>query len=381
MGELNYFGARFYDPVLGIWLGPDQARQFNNPYNGMGGDPVNGIDPDGNCVFTPVDAAICIGAAVGAVVGGGTYAATIAFTDAEWDSGDFGMAMGMGAIGGAISGGVGSLGTSMATNMAWGTLGNMASYTTTSTFFGDGPTMAGYGGAIVGGLAGGLLPSYQGLDISSNTGVDITGNIIGELAYSGTKGAAVGALSGGIGASIQAKSWDAFGAGARQGAFHGAIGGMVGAGLKIAAFGAAYEDWEAEVRVQHAEKHLKTDLGIYKPTARRGFLINGMSIGKNAVKSYGGEKGKNVAVEEWTHQVQQAKQGPMQYMSRGLSEQVGLGRDCDAVCAYNFVGTNEYQANVLTMQSVGVVSNRDWQYWYRTQGHASYPNTDTYGTW
>ena len=55
----NIVGARYYDPVLGIWLSPDPARQFSNPYNGMGGDPVNGVDPDGEFVIT----AIVVGAA------------------------------------------------------------------------------------------------------------------------------------------------------------------------------------------------------------------------------------------------------------------------------------------------------------------------------
>lgn len=40
---LYYFGARFYDPDLGLWLTPDAAGQYNNPYN-YGGDPVNFVD-------------------------------------------------------------------------------------------------------------------------------------------------------------------------------------------------------------------------------------------------------------------------------------------------------------------------------------------------
>ena len=41
-----YFGARFYNPLLGMWLTPDPAGQYVNPY-GYGGDPVNLIDPSG----------------------------------------------------------------------------------------------------------------------------------------------------------------------------------------------------------------------------------------------------------------------------------------------------------------------------------------------
>ena len=48
--ELNYFGARYLDPMLGMWTSVDNARQFTSPYlyvgNGM--NPVNGVDEDGN---------------------------------------------------------------------------------------------------------------------------------------------------------------------------------------------------------------------------------------------------------------------------------------------------------------------------------------------
>jgi RHS repeat-associated protein len=47
--DLDYFGARYYDAGLGVWISPDPARQFHSPYSyaGNGFDPVNGIDPDG----------------------------------------------------------------------------------------------------------------------------------------------------------------------------------------------------------------------------------------------------------------------------------------------------------------------------------------------
>ena len=47
--ELNYFGARYLDPMLGMWTSVDPARQFSSPYlyAGNGVNPVNGVDPDG----------------------------------------------------------------------------------------------------------------------------------------------------------------------------------------------------------------------------------------------------------------------------------------------------------------------------------------------
>ena len=47
--ELNYFGARYLDPMLGMWISVDPARQFTSPYLyvGNGNNPINGVDPDG----------------------------------------------------------------------------------------------------------------------------------------------------------------------------------------------------------------------------------------------------------------------------------------------------------------------------------------------
>ena len=49
---LSYFGARYLDPMLGMWTSVDPKRQFSSPYlyAGNGYNPVNVIDPDGNAV-------------------------------------------------------------------------------------------------------------------------------------------------------------------------------------------------------------------------------------------------------------------------------------------------------------------------------------------
>ena len=48
--ELNYFGARYLDPMLGLWISVDPARQFSSPYlyAGNGISPIVVVDPDGN---------------------------------------------------------------------------------------------------------------------------------------------------------------------------------------------------------------------------------------------------------------------------------------------------------------------------------------------
>jgi hypothetical protein len=43
---MNYFSARWYDPVLGRWHAPDPLEQFHSPYLAMCNDPANFVDPD-----------------------------------------------------------------------------------------------------------------------------------------------------------------------------------------------------------------------------------------------------------------------------------------------------------------------------------------------
>ena len=49
---LDYFGARYLDPMLGMWISVDSKRQFASPYLyvGNGYNSVNGVDPNGNKV-------------------------------------------------------------------------------------------------------------------------------------------------------------------------------------------------------------------------------------------------------------------------------------------------------------------------------------------
>jgi len=43
----NNFDLRMYDPAIGRWMSTDPYNQYSSPYNGMGNNPVNGVDPDG----------------------------------------------------------------------------------------------------------------------------------------------------------------------------------------------------------------------------------------------------------------------------------------------------------------------------------------------
>ena len=55
--QLDYFGARYLDPMLGVWISVDPMRQFASPYlyAGNGFNPVNVVDPDGNTAYMSVD--------------------------------------------------------------------------------------------------------------------------------------------------------------------------------------------------------------------------------------------------------------------------------------------------------------------------------------
>ncbi len=51
--SLDYFGARYLDPMLGMWISVDPKRQFSSPYlyAGNGMNPVNAIDENGDEMY------------------------------------------------------------------------------------------------------------------------------------------------------------------------------------------------------------------------------------------------------------------------------------------------------------------------------------------
>lgn len=63
-----YFGARFFDPTFAMWLSPDPAGQFSNPYT-YGGDPVNAVDYDGKLSWASFGKAALAVAGLGVAAG------------------------------------------------------------------------------------------------------------------------------------------------------------------------------------------------------------------------------------------------------------------------------------------------------------------------
>ena len=139
--DLNkyYFGARFYDPLFGLWLAPDPAGQFANPYT-YGGDPLNYIDTNGESVT----AAIVIGAAVGAAIGGSVSAVNCSGANEVGCGKAMAQGAAVGAVAGAASGGVGSAVSGLSA-----TIVSEVGMTTNS-----GLLAASAGAAVEGGIAG-----------------------------------------------------------------------------------------------------------------------------------------------------------------------------------------------------------------------------------
>ena len=110
---LTYFGARYFDPSFALWLTPDPARQYLNPYS-YGGDPVNGVDRDGRWNWQRA-----LGQIAGAFVGAG-IGASIAVEMMEngdnwykvnrWDWSDIGLSA-LNVVGTAVLGGPGGAAT------------------------------------------------------------------------------------------------------------------------------------------------------------------------------------------------------------------------------------------------------------------------------
>ncbi len=69
---LFYFGARFYDPVLGVWVSADPARIYENTYLYSGNTPVNLIDPDGRSPWVPILGGLVAASAASAEYGAAT---------------------------------------------------------------------------------------------------------------------------------------------------------------------------------------------------------------------------------------------------------------------------------------------------------------------
>ena len=111
-GLYNY-RARMYDPQLGRFCAPDPAHQYASPYEYVGNNPINLVDPTGTSAVAEVLKGLGKAVGWGALSGG---AAGIVSTiqnvkgsnDAGYIAGQLAIAAGIGALGGVVGGAIGA---------------------------------------------------------------------------------------------------------------------------------------------------------------------------------------------------------------------------------------------------------------------------------
>lgn len=191
--SLYYFGSRFYDPELGVWLSPDPARQFMNPY-AYGKNPNGSIDADGEWIH------IAVGAVIGTAVGVYTSVKT---GHPIWSGATLTY-----ALGGAASGALTAATAGLAAPMISGAVG------TAALGVGASAAVAGFTGTVIGGAATGALSGAISYSLNVGIGMKV-GDIKGMsseqfwtgMAFSTMSGAAMGgatsAVSFGLSAGVR----------------------------------------------------------------------------------------------------------------------------------------------------------------------------------
>jgi len=81
---LNYFGSRYYDSDLGRFISPDAMDQYFSPYSYGDGDPLSGLDPDGNEFVFVI--ALVVAAVVGAYLSASLLNGDLNPVNWEWGS-------------------------------------------------------------------------------------------------------------------------------------------------------------------------------------------------------------------------------------------------------------------------------------------------------
>jgi len=202
LGLIN-MNARLYDPLLGRFLSPDpyvqapEHSQSFNRYSYCMNNPLVIVDRDGELWFVPIIAGAFIGAAFSAA----TYTAMYLLTPMKWNGADFWRAVGMGALGGALGGASGLAGSALGVTQAGNTFGyNLLSQTANSIItngvFGQETKLSDIVGITIGASFGSILPKYKAINAKPIV------NTLAETGFNTLRGAAIGAVRGGIDAII-----------------------------------------------------------------------------------------------------------------------------------------------------------------------------------
>ncbi len=186
---LYYYGARYYDPVIGRFISPDtivqapQDPQTLNRYAYCRNNPVKYVDPTGHWWFIPLLIKAIVGAAIGSLVGGALAAIT---------GGDIGQGFAMGAISGAVMGGIGGFGFKGGLAILAKGVGGAASGAINASVFGGDVGRW----AMVGGLSGLAFGSISQLGVAAD-GSSTWQWDLGRMGLSGVAGGAISEIAGG----------------------------------------------------------------------------------------------------------------------------------------------------------------------------------------
>ncbi len=220
--NLHYFGARWYDQELGIWISPDPAHDGFHPYGYVGGNPISFLDPHGLWKL-----------GVGVVVG--------------WNRRD-GWSIGFGVAADDINLGVAELNTDV--SHSWNQNGSQTSTVQLGaagcagvclggTVGGSYNTESGYSATLGGSVGVGISPGLSvGLEGGTNHYWTTSGRYLGGDAYGGGYAAALttrvsAGYSHGFG-KIESGYYGNASAGGLSASHHSAYGSSYGANTRVA---------------------------------------------------------------------------------------------------------------------------------------------------
>lgn len=244
---LQYAGARFYDPELGLFLTHDPQRQFPSPYAYGSWNPVNGVDPDGEFFFlVPIVAAIVevatavVAAAQAALATLLPYLKTAVLATIEGAAKGAAFGFAKGSIEAIVSGDAGAIVDGLKNGAIGGAIGGLVI---------DGTGL----GDALGQTAG---PALGLSDFASPSSDFVT-----RAAEVGLRGAISGAAKGAVGGAANSL---VSGGDLRQGVREGLIGGSIGG-----AFGNLFQPAIDEVSlaaVGPLTSSVGESLGVSPPT-------------------------------------------------------------------------------------------------------------------
>ena len=291
-----YFGSRYFDPFFGMWMSPDPAGQFANPYT-YGGDPINFVDPNGEEALS-AGAVIGIAAAIGAIIGG----STAAYQCSKYGTGGCAVAVTQGIAVGAAAGAAGSaagiaaggaaaaygsIDAAVASGLASGTASSATSYIGNGLFTGQMSWGEGIRDIAFGALSGVATSSFgmNGYNLWAKNGAEIiAGSFLGGLGSMMHGGNFLDGLRGGaLMSTISAFLNTAINKAVDAGSYDGAISKDGIAGLQEgdilvfevdrSSFGSEAISWltgEDYTHAAYVDKNLKTGELFFREATKVG---------------------------------------------------------------------------------------------------------------